>query len=862
MKKLLTLAVLALSAFGLYAQDAEPVVDTFSYTDVGGNSNGDYYNGTFSGTAGTYTFNDLLYWFDGILMKSDHTAYVSGVAEGYKLTKVQRNGGAATSAAQFTVYASNEPLTYDNCTNAPFSAALSGASSVSVSGEYQHVLVRLTPGSGTEGGFDDLIFSWEANGPVGPKVTGDSFTVANFEEKYPQYYYDSQSFAEKNVNPDFNITLTSGANYDVHGMFAHKDETDASKSWWALNNAGGEENGYITVTAPASNMWIESVEITSGSSWGSICFGTQELTAENYKEVGQYEANYSLDNSEGTWPNIKYNGTLKPQQPSQYLFYDTNGQEIYDVTVNWTADKPSYTVETPTLNCWDSPFTNASKIDYSCGTRLAKLKIEVYTKDSADAEYVKNEAAGFTTESNYGSFEMPGLPGQYVKIVAVGVLDGCTDSQPVEKEFGPLEMADAPSPQFVETTNYVTAGAKLSIGVGEGGRWGEPLTLIEGATVKYQYTIKDADGATVSTSEEVTGTTNPVEVAVPATVVPGQTFELVASSVMENRKSTSNTFSLPVISDVLPAPTFSLPSGSDMPAGSKIRVIKPEFADSLFFTVNGGEVQKYTWSPDVEIKEESVIEAWATSKNLKPSEHVTATFKIEVLEAWMDAIEPSCFVDGTEWQQYAAEARNYESTYTDVKYVYNGRFMSDYSKPLDNNYSAFAGNFDFYPATYLTNLNAYDKKGETQIKSIKIDSDKSGSVYVAFSDNVFEPVTTDSDLCKADYAGDIARVTVGGSNAADKDFVFGQWIELKGLNHVEGDGAKYFMVFSGENNYIELSRVVVHYWDPKDGVSSIVTEDVEGAVYSINGYRVNSENLAPGVYVRKQNGKTVKFVVK
>ena len=54
MKKLLTLAVLALSAFGLHA---DPVVDTFTYQNLAESpSNFTTYTGTYNGNVGTYSF--------------------------------------------------------------------------------------------------------------------------------------------------------------------------------------------------------------------------------------------------------------------------------------------------------------------------------------------------------------------------------------------------------------------------------------------------------------------------------------------------------------------------------------------------------------------------------------------------------------------------------------------------------------------------------------------------------------------------------------------------------------------------------------------------------------------------------------
>lgn len=104
------------------------------------------------------------------------------------MTNVERNGGL--SGQPISIYASSEPLTETNYTSAPFTATVDMDANVDIPDEYSNVFITST----SLYYFDVMKFSWEK---TGPSITGDSFTVANFEEKFPQYYYDSQSFAEK-----------------------------------------------------------------------------------------------------------------------------------------------------------------------------------------------------------------------------------------------------------------------------------------------------------------------------------------------------------------------------------------------------------------------------------------------------------------------------------------------------------------------------------------------------------------------------------------------------------------------------------------------------------------------------------------
>lgn len=109
--------------------------------------------------------------------------------------------------------------------------------------------------------------------------------------------------------------------------------------------------------------------------------------------------------------------------------------------------------------------------------------------------------------------------------------------------------------------------------------------------------------------------------------------------------------------------------------------------------------------------------------------------------------------------------------------------------------------------------------------------------------------------------------------------------KYKTITFPESSGLYSALVFDAANNmYVirqayGLSRVTMAEEEPvvttaakadnfisaASGVNDITIENAangEAVYYNLNGVRVNSENLVPGVYVKSQNGKAVKVVIK
>lgn len=307
-------------------------------------------------------------------------------------------------------------------------------------------------------------------------------------------------------------------------------------------------------------------------------------------------------------------------------------------------------------------------------------------------------------------------------------------------------------------------------------------------------------------------------------------------------------------------PTFSIAPNSDVESGTVVKVIKPADATGLWVKLNGGDFIEVDESEaEIPITEDTLIEAYATDEELV-SNQTSAFYSVEETGDNIDAINPFIFHPEGNWASYADQA--HQGTCASGKsYTFHGVYKDHESAALVDGKQPGVFNFTS-PSHFLTNGTG-TRSGESQdLYCLKVDGAKggktTGTVYVAFSD---EPFTAAPDLASATY------VTVSNDPAVTADYNFSQLISVKKAFENKGidkESAKYFAVSPGNGTGMEVPRVVATYSNILTGVDKIETEAANGAeeIFSVNGYRVNGTDLAPGLYIRKHNGKTEKFVVK
>lgn len=312
-------------------------------------------------------------------------------------------------------------------------------------------------------------------------------------------------------------------------------------------------------------------------------------------------------------------------------------------------------------------------------------------------------------------------------------------------------------------------------------------------------------------------------------------------------------------SESIPAPTFSIAPNSDLTPGTIVRVIKPADADKIFVNINGGEFVEFLDDAEAPIIEDTMITAYALSGDNK-SEEVKAFYSVEESGDNIDEINPFTFFSSPDnWQDYD-EAIYESATASGKNYRYFGLFKNhDDSGLIDGKQP---GVFNLVKSGYfLTNDAHVTRSAENdKVYSLKVEratGDKTGTLYVAFSDTPFE---TAPDLSDATYA------TISNDPEVKADYNFSQNISVKNIfasRNIDKESAGYFAIFPGDASGMEVPRVVATYSNILTGTDIIATETGQDSpvLYDLNGRRLNSSYLLPGIYIRQYMGKPEKFIV-
>lgn len=98
------------------------------------------------------------------------------------------------------------------------------------------------------------------------------------------------------------------------------------------------------------------------------------------------------------------------------------------------------------------------------------------------------------------------------------------------------------------------------------------------------------------------------------------------------------------------------------------------------------------------------------------------------------------------------------------------------------------------------------------------------------------------------------------------DYNFSQNISVKNIfasRNIDKESAGYFAIFPGDASGMEVPRVVATYSNILTGTDIIATETGQDSpvLYDLNGRRLNSSYLLPGIYIRQYMGKPEKFIV-
>ncbi len=312
-------------------------------------------------------------------------------------------------------------------------------------------------------------------------------------------------------------------------------------------------------------------------------------------------------------------------------------------------------------------------------------------------------------------------------------------------------------------------------------------------------------------------------------------------------------------SEAIPTPSFSIAPNSDLIAGTIVKVIKPADADKIFVNINGGEFVEFSGDAEAPITEDTMITAYAMSEGNR-SEEVTAFYSVEETGENIDEINPfTFFASPGNWSDYD-ETGYVSATSSGNQYRYYGTFKNHAgADPKDGK---LPGVFNLTKSGYyLTNVGTATRSAENdQLYALKVEraaGDNTGILHVAFSDTPFDSAP---DLSEATYA------TVSNDPNVNADYNFSQNISVKetfASKNIDKGSAGYFAIFPGNAAGAEVPRVVATYSNILTDIENIATVTGEDSttLYDLNGRRVNSSYLLPGIYIRLHKGKPEKFIV-
>lgn len=631
----------------------------------------------------------------------------------------------------------------------------------------------------------------------------------------------------ENTNAEVRFTGESGASYYFKDM-----STDGDLFWMPCWS--GASAGYmVSIDSPG---YIEEIRVVAPSSFdykpsqfdfkvSTVPFATEDgdgnVTVDKWLDGVAYITLYNDGNGVYEW---KADGLYK------YLLLDTSQEYIADLQITYAEEAPKVAVKDPVVSCWDPVPGNSVYIDTE--TEDATLNIEVYVNGDPVEE--------ITYEGSHWSGQLAGQPGDDVTYVVKASKEGYADSAEVQET---ITVQTPVCPRYQSEYGDVWPGKEITF-----------THELDGAKLTYKTGYMNWDDNSLNWSDsQYTTATFPVTITVPANVYPGGSFYITAYASAEgykNSQESDNYFQ--VISTVLDAPGVNIESGKEVQKGSVLTISRnSSYATTIHYVLNDeAEVKSTEWSVEIPLNDDCTIKTWLSGDApFTDSEVLTLTYTVEKFNDFTDAIYPTsfCAYDPDYYKGSTQFDFDYTSDVTGASYHYYGGLW--YQERFDTNV------FYLQKGTAFYNTTAEPK----DIKQIKITSDlySGTSCYILYSAT---PLTGANII--EDWETSEARVRVGETS---QDFNYDEWItpaailEKKGFDVSE---MPYFLIYRFGSTVISIPRFVVEYVDPETVVSEITAVDSEEVIFNLNGVRVASENLAPGIYIRKAGGKTEKFIVK
>ena len=674
----------------------------------------------------------------------------------------------------------------------------------------------------------------------------DNITAALIQSQHPEFDYSGQYYDDPEFE-DFSIVAESGAEYFFNQAVAGTNPQ--GDGFWATtwNHYGTLPAGYMTSTKSGGYITKIVVSVPEKNfaeiGWAPSSFdfyvSDQPLTRDNYYN--------------GTYISLSHDGngffTWNADGVYKYLYLTTAQKAIGNLAVTYSDNAPLIQVKTPSISCsaWDG-YVAGSSVNISTATEGATLHITTYIDG--------DEVESTTVEQSYTTLQLPGEPGQEVTYVVYASKEGYANSDEVIESFDiVLPRLAAPSLDggyLSETYPGYELVYRCTDNDGND---------IEGATITYNTYYTNWNNYDLSWTGETLTAALPLTIVVPDNVPVGGYFGITGTAKAEGYRDSQNfNASYQIISTLLDVPTVSIPSGTEVKDGEELTIYRPSRATEIHYVINGGEeIIVEDWAAYITLEEDCTIQIWATAgAPFTDSDIITVSYTIEKFGEWADVFYPTSFLE------YDSSAYNggtvhtglsFTNDLTGATYNYQGRLYrrNDIEEFYINNKN---DNFIFTTGT-----------PKSFIKRFKLDADGYtwGACYILLRTEPFtESEVTDLMTAYEDIPG---RIRIG--NDSQAEYGWGEWINLMSLKEVKGldvTAIPHFVIYRYGSGGSSISRVCVEYLNEEEltGIEDITVDADNGVVevYNLNGIRVDGDNLAPGIYIRKANGKSEKFIVR
>ncbi|MCM1320446.1 MAG: chitobiase/beta-hexosaminidase C-terminal domain-containing protein [Muribaculaceae bacterium] len=309
--------------------------------------------------------------------------------------------------------------------------------------------------------------------------------------------------------------------------------------------------------------------------------------------------------------------------------------------------------------------------------------------------------------------------------------------------------------------------------------------------------------------------------------------------------------------ETVAAPTFTPASGTSFTENLAVTIAAVEGAD-IYYTLDGSNPTAASdkYEAPIVLTSTTTVKAIAVKEGMNNSVVATATYTkdeamatlAELIVAGLDDDKTEFTYSGNATVTYVNGKNMYVEDATAALLIY-GDVNTTYTQ--GDIISGFKGTFQIYNGTYELNANAASfgaPVGTTDVKP----ADFTIGTLTANDQNkyiILHDVTVD---------GDALTLTSG----SDEIGMFNKFSVEIPAGKTQKDVVGLVSYYKKNSDPAPVLQIYPLQFQEPTGIAAIEAENGVAEYYSINGVRVDGNNLQPGIYVVRNNGKAHKVIVK